>query len=84
VFDTPANYERRYNLPGIGSNDEEPANLELAGPKGPRRIVDETAGEVTFTEQLLRIQAHELQKYLTLYSTDHVVIFGVGTLTNSA
>jgi hypothetical protein len=62
VFDTPANYEMRYNLPGIGSNDEEAANLELAGPKGPRRIVDETAGEVTFAKQLLKIKAHESQR----------------------
>jgi len=58
VFDTPANYETRYSLPGIGASDEEAANLEFAGPKGPRRIVDETAGEVTFTKQLLRIKAH--------------------------
>jgi len=44
-----------YNLPGW-SNDEEAAYLELAGPKGPRRIVDETAGEVTFAEQLVRVE----------------------------
>ena len=55
MFDTPANYEMRYNLSGRGSDDEEAAHFELAGPKGPRRIVDETAGEVTFAEQLLRI-----------------------------
>ena len=55
MFDTPANYETRYNLSGIGTNDEEAANFELAGPKGPRRIVDETTGEVTYAEQLLRI-----------------------------
>lgn len=52
VFDTPANYKTRYDLPGTVSNDKEATNLELAGPKGPRRIVDETAGEVTFAEQL--------------------------------
>jgi hypothetical protein len=46
----------RYNLPGIASNDEEAANLELAGPKFLRRFVDETAGEVTFDEQLFEIQ----------------------------
>ena len=62
MFDTPANYEIRYNLSGIGSNDEEAANLELAGPKGPRRIVDETAGEVTLPSNFLRIKAHESQK----------------------
>lgn len=55
MFDTPANYEMRYNLPIIGSNNEETANLELAGPKGPRRIVDEAPGEVTFS--ILRITA---------------------------
>lgn len=57
MFDTPANYETRYNLPGIGSNDEEAAYLELAGPKGPRRIINETAGKVTFADELLRIKA---------------------------
>jgi hypothetical protein len=62
VFDTPANYEMRYNLPGMGFNDEEAANLELAGPKGLGRIVDETASEVTFAGQLLRIEAYESQK----------------------
>ena len=62
MFDTPANYDTRYNLPSIGSNNEDAANLELASPKGPRRIVDETAGEVTFAEQLLRFKPHGSQK----------------------
>ena len=52
MFDTPANCEIRYNLLGIMSDDEEAANLELTRPKGPRRIVHETAGEVTFAERL--------------------------------
>jgi hypothetical protein len=55
VFDTPANYATCYNLPATRSKA---ANLELAGPKGPWRIVDETAGEVAFAEQLVRIRAH--------------------------
>ena len=84
MFDTPANCEIRYNLPGIESNDEEAANLELTRPKGPWRIVDETAGEVTFANHLLRIKAHELQIGLTLYATDHVVILCAGTLTKGA
>ncbi len=57
MFDTPANCEIRYNLLGIMSDDEEAANLELTRPKGPRRIVHETAGEVTFANHLLRIKA---------------------------
>ena len=61
LFATPANYEMRYNLHSIGSNGEGVADLELAGPKGPRRIVDETAGEVTFVEHALRIKARESQ-----------------------
>ena len=46
----------RYNLHSIGSNGEGVANLELAGPKGSWRIVDETTGEVTFAEHVLRIK----------------------------
>jgi len=66
VFETPANCEIRYNLPGIGSDDEESANLELTRPKGSRRIVDETAGEVTFADHLLRIKAHGSQNRTNL------------------